>query len=67
MSGMYKVVGDTVRADSFQRLSSILRFLDRRIRSGSEIAHVHHVGAKMVEFVDEILDTKTLSRLTELK
>ncbi|CAN0192877.1 unnamed protein product [Scytosiphon promiscuus] len=67
MSGMYKVIGDTVRADSFQRLSSILRFLDRRVRAGSEIAHVHHVGAKMVEFVDEILDTKTLSRLTELK
>lgn len=30
MSSMYKVAGDGVRADSFQRLASVLRFLDRR-------------------------------------
>ncbi|CAM9515833.1 unnamed protein product, partial [Ectocarpus sp. 13 AM-2016] len=67
MTKMYKVVGDGQRADSFMRLSSVLRFLDRRIRSGSEIRHVHHVGERMVEAVDEILATGTLSRLEELK
>lgn len=30
MTKMYKVVGDGQRADSFMRLSSVLRFLDRR-------------------------------------
>ncbi|CAN0272905.1 unnamed protein product, partial [Ectocarpus fasciculatus] len=67
MTKMYKVVGDGQRADSFMRLSSILRFLDRRIRSGSEIRHVRHVGERMAEAVDEILATGTLSRLEELK
>ncbi|CAM9721845.1 unnamed protein product [Ectocarpus sp. 8 AP-2014] len=67
MTKMYKVVGDGQRADSFMRLSSVLRFLDRRIRSGSEIRHVHHVGERMVEAVDEILATGTLARLEELK
>ncbi|CAB1100345.1 unnamed protein product [Ectocarpus sp. CCAP 1310/34] len=67
MTKMYKVVGDWQRADSFMRLSSVLRFLDRRIRSGSDIRHVHHVGERMVEAVDEILETGTLGRLEELK
>eukprot|EP00904_Undaria_pinnatifida_P008795 jgi/Undpi1/5045/HiC_scaffold_19.g08397.m1 len=67
MTQMYKVTGDGVRADSYQRAASVLRSLPRRIRSGSEVSRAHHVGPRMVESIDEILTTGTLGRLEELK